>query len=342
MMSCLKSRSIFRALCSPIQNKWFDLCRNVNQSALDSDLKKENILTNIADPPPTLGQTPPNLRQKINKMDFNNQTLSTLMLQVKSRKMRKKSNLMYFEGKLILKEALENGIDPLAVFFSRTDDIKSFKFSENTKLYKMPYNEMKMWSDLTTPPGIVAVCKKPSVTKVDKPDIPVTIICDNVREPGNLGALIRNTVGAGAKDVILSKGCVDAWDPKVIRGSSGTLFRLSVLDNIDWPDMKSYIHKDALLLVATNKFSLKESSTPNNSCVVPYYEVDYCNYPSICIIIGGETEGISENALELMSFYDNKMINIPLSNEVESLNSVSALSIILFEIKRQIMRNKGP
>lgn len=69
--------------------------------------------------------------------------------------MRKKSNLIYFEGKRVLQEALDNGINPVAIFFSRADDIKSFKFSENTKLYKMPYNEMKIWSDLTSAPGII-------------------------------------------------------------------------------------------------------------------------------------------------------------------------------------------
>lgn len=104
--------------------------------------------------------------------------------------------------------------------------------------------------------------------------------------------------------------------------------------------MKSYIRSDALFLVATNKFNIKKCNSENNSCVVPYFEVDYRHYSSICIIIGGETEGVSESALELMSFYDNRMINIPLSNEVESLNSVSAFSIILFEIRRQIMFNK--
>nr|XP_024215130.1 rRNA methyltransferase 3, mitochondrial-like [Halyomorpha halys] len=333
MLSYFKLRYIFRSLCSPAQSKWFDLCRNVNQSALESNVKNENHLKNISG-------SEQNLNKKITKLNFNDQTLSQLMLQVKSRKMRKKSNLIYFEGKRILKEALENGIDPLAVFFSKADDIKSFKFSQDTKLYKMPYNEMKMWSDLTTAPGIIAVCNKPSMSKFNKPDVPVSILCDNIREPGNLGALIRTTVGAGAKDVILSKGCVDAWDPKVIRGSSGILFRIPIVDNIDWSDMKSHLHKDALLLVATNKFSSKESETKSNPCVVPYYEVDYCNYPSICIIIGGETEGVSESSLELMTSYNHKMINIPLSNEVESLNSVSALSIILFEIRRQIMFNK--
>ncbi|XP_066900740.1 rRNA methyltransferase 3, mitochondrial [Halyomorpha halys] len=199
MLSYFKLRYIFRSLCSPAQSKWFDLCRNVNQSALESNVKNENHLKNISG-------SEQNLNKKITKLNFNDQTLSQLMLQVKSRKMRKKSNLIYFEGKRILKEALENGIDPLAVFFSKADDIKSFKFSQDTKLYKMPYNEMKMWSDLTTAPGIIAVCNKPSMSKFNKPDVPVSILCDNIREPGNLGALIRTTVGAGAKDVILSKG----------------------------------------------------------------------------------------------------------------------------------------
>ena len=77
------------------------------------------------------------------------------MLEVKSKKMREKSNLIFFEGKRVLQEALNAGVAPLLVFFSRKDDISNFTFPEFTKLYKMPYNELKVWSSLTTSPGII-------------------------------------------------------------------------------------------------------------------------------------------------------------------------------------------
>lgn len=78
------------------------------------------------------------------------------MLQVKSKKMRKKSNLIYFEGKRLLKDALESGLVPRYVFFSKSTDISDLKIPDETILLKVPYNDLKIWSDLTTCPGILS------------------------------------------------------------------------------------------------------------------------------------------------------------------------------------------
>ena len=72
--------------------------------------------------------------------------------------------------------------------------------------------------------------------------------------------------------------------------------------------------------------------------VVPYFAVDYTNQSSFVLIIGGETEGLSINAFRLARDRNGVRLNVPLSNNVESLNSGTALGIIVFEMKRQFLR----
>lgn len=72
---------------------------------------------------------------------------------------------------------------------------------------------------------------------------------------------------------------------------------------------------------------------------VLYHELDYANLTSIVVIIGGETEGVSEEACSLAITQDGSRVNIPLSNSMDSLNSGCALSVLLFEIKRQFLLN---
>lgn len=72
--------------------------------------------------------------------------------------------------------------------------------------------------------------------------------------------------------------------------------------------------------------------------VVPYFAVDYTNQSSVILVIGGETEGLSINAFRLARDRNGVRLNVPLSNNVESLNSGTALGIIVFEMKRQFLR----
>lgn len=129
-------------------------------------------------------------------------------------------------------------------------------------------------------------------------------------------------------------GCTDLWDPKVIRGGMGSHFRIPIYNEISWPTIQSFLDEGTLFIVATNEKVFCENQA---EVISPYYSIKFSNYKHTALVVGGETEGVSDSALHLGTSFNLNKVTIPLSNELESLNSVSALSVILFEIKRQFV-----
>ncbi|GFG33567.1 hypothetical protein Cfor_03462 [Coptotermes formosanus] len=244
------------------------------------------------------------------KLPDDDSTLSSAMLIAKSKNKKKKRSLIVLEGKRLIKDAIAAGYVPQKVFFSRVKDAADLNLpDEGVELYKTSYKSISLWSDLTTSPGVLGILKTPSVDhkKPGKDALPLTIICDNIRDPGNLGAILRGAAGVGCQKVILMKGCVDLWEPKVIRSGAGAHFRTSVVSDVEWDELDTHVDGDASVFLADN-------------------------------LIGGETEGLSFSAFRLAHDRYGVRLNVPLSNNVESLNSGTALGIIVFEMKRQFLR----
>lgn len=150
-----------------------------------------------------------------------------------------------------------------------------------------------------------------------------------------------------ADNIKIIVGCVDLWEPKVLRSSCGAHFRSPIYKNIDWMDISNILPKNKTVFLADNNvLTTDETLTENlkevcaNIPVLPYFGVNFMECPSIVLIIGGETMGLSVDSYYLA--FENKgvRLNIPLNNKIESLNTGTALGIIAFEIKRQLLQNK--
>lgn len=93
---------------------------------------------------------------------------------------------------------------------------------------------------------------------------------------------------------------MDAWDPKVIRSAAGAHFRLPVHNSIDWEEMPKFLAQDTSIFIADSNAKVDEIDTLDASFqsipVLPYYGVEYSSLRHITLIIGGETEGISEHS----------------------------------------------
>lgn len=271
----------------------------------------------------------------------NNQFSETI---IKTLIKKDKAETVMLEGKRLINDAIENNLKITHIFFSRKDDLKDIIDlkrlieQQTTKLVKVTYKEMKTYSTLKTPPGIMAIVKKPyqddsKVSNQESNNMPLILICDNVRDPGNMGTIIRTSAAAGIEKIILTEGCVDMWNQKVIKAAAGAHFKIPIISKIKWGDIPSILPQIFDLYIA----DVKHTSNTEKSCLY-YHQVNYFsnnNDPSKVLVIGNEAFGLSSNCYEFAHTHNGYHLKIPLSNNSESLNSAIASAILIYEIRRQ-------
>lgn len=180
----------------------------------------------------------------------------------------------------------------------------------------------------------LGIFNKPKPAKPRPNALPITVICDNIREPNNLGAVIRLSNALPAFKVLLPKGCADPWDVKAIRGSSGAIFQMSTDYSLTWDQIdRTCDNVESIVLIADNDISKYPVSK-----VVEYDKIPdaFIKNKNIYLVLGGETHGISDDAIFFAKQRQWNVLHIPLVSNVESLNTSNALAIILFELRRKL------
>jgi TrmH family RNA methyltransferase len=170
-------------------------------------------------------------------------------------------------------------------------------------------------AETETSQGILAVLVMPRPELPDLDTLNFVFIPDQVRDPGNLGTLIRSAAAAGAQAVFIPPETVDAFNPKVVRAGMGAHFRLGIY-MLDWHAIRTY-------LVGIKVF-LADAEAPAS-----LWSLDFRQ--PLALIVGGEAEGASESARKLA----DTLVNIPMPGKIESLNAAVAGAILMFEIVRQ-------
>jgi TrmH family RNA methyltransferase len=212
----------------------------------------------------------------------------------------------FVEGKKGVQELLDSNFELLQLF-TTADDFTKIDF---TKRFKISPAELKKMSALKTPNTCLAVFKMPE----PKPIITKNIILalDDIRDPGNLGTIIRLCDWFGIAQIICSSTTVDVFNPKVVQATMGSLSRVQ----INYLDLTAYLKETILPVFGAfmNGVSIYKSSLPQNAIIV----------------LGNEANGIHP---EIESLIENK-ITIPrfgLLQQAESLNVATAAAIILSE-----------
>ncbi len=172
---------------------------------------------------------------------------------------------------------------------------------------------MKSMSVTETPPGVLAVVTIENHPLPPDPDM--LLILDALNDPGNLGTILRTAAAANVDGVLLAPGCVDAYNPKVVRGGMGAHLQLPI-HYLDWRDIAKQVEGLKVYLAA-------------GEAEMNYSEVDWTH--SSTLIIGNEAHGGGPEARSLAW----KSIAIPMHRDAESLNAAVAAGIILFEAVRQ-------
>jgi TrmH family RNA methyltransferase len=173
---------------------------------------------------------------------------------------------------------------------------------------------MKSLSETETPQGILAVLELTQLPISNHLDF--VLIPDQIRDPGNLGTLLRTAAAAGVQAVLLPPETTDAFAPKVVRSGMGAHFRLPI-HSMTWDEIRRFCES------ASQRIYLADMD--GQSC----WETDLRQ--PVALVIGGEADGASESAKKLA----HQKIGIPMNGNVESLNAGVAGSVLMFEVVRQ-------
>jgi TrmH family RNA methyltransferase len=190
--------------------------------------------------------------------------------------------------------------------------------SRGVDVEEIPANLMKSLSKTESPQGVLAVLNE---FKLPIPDsLNFILIPDQIRDPGNLGTLLRTAAAVGVQAVLLPPETTDAFAPKVLRSGMGAHFRLPI-HSLTWDEIKQIVTGSA----SHPRLQVFLADMEGQSC----WEADLCQ--PVALVIGSEAEGASEFAQQLA----NQKICVPMSGMVESLNAGVAGSVLMFEVVRQ-------
>ncbi|MDH5536203.1 MAG: RNA methyltransferase [Betaproteobacteria bacterium] len=169
-------------------------------------------------------------------------------------------------------------------------------------------------SPVTTPTGILAVVEIPAPKAVPR-DIACCLLLEDIQDPGNLGGILRSAAAAGLEHVLLSRGCADAWSPRVLRGAMGAHFLLNIVERAE---LVVFAEAYAGQVVAT-------AARAGRSV----FETDL--RPATAFAVGNEGAGLTHG----LAAQADAEVAIPMPGRMESINVAAAVAVCLFERVRQ-------
>lgn len=236
-------------------------------------------------------------------------------------KLRHREGVFAVEGVKMFLEAPPEQISE--VYVSEGFLAKNAVEKLNGVRYEVVSDEVfKKISDTQTPQGILCLLKMPkyelgNIICADKKD-PLILLLEDIQDPGNLGTMMRTGEGAGIDGLIMTKNTVDIFNPKAIRATMGSIYRVPFII-ID--DILSAIRE-------LQEFSVRVYAAHLDGSV----DYDTCDYTeSAAFLIGNEAGGLKRETAEAADCH----IKIPMQGQVESLNAACAAAVLLYEAVRQ-------
>lgn len=253
---------------------------------------------------------------------FKNPRIQFIRDLLASRKSREENNVCVVEGVRLAEEAVRAGSLPQLVVFSdglssRGLALVSSLQAKQVQLVQVPNDLMAKISAMEADQGLLLVVEP---TKAILPDsLDFVVILDGIKDPGNMGTILRSAAAAATQLVIITPGCVDVYSPKVLRAGMGAHFQLPIVAWA-WAEINDQLKAQS----EAPGVYLAESSHGK-----PIWEFNL-KKPS-WLIIGSEAEGASADARHAATDF----ALIPMPGKSESLNAAVAAGIFLFEVVRQ-------
>lgn len=236
-------------------------------------------------------------------------------------KERREAGAFVAEGVRLVEEAVKANWTCRFALYDETvsergrSQVESLR-SKGVDVEEVSASVMKSISETEAPQGILAVLEYTNLPIPNSPNF--ILIPDQIRDPGNLGTLLRSAAASGVQAVLLPPETTDAFAPKVLRSGMGAHFRLPI-HSMSWEEIGKVVAG----------LQIYVADMDGQSC----WETDLTK--PIALIVGNEAEGASESARKLA----NGKISIPMSGETESLNAGVAGSVLMFEVMRQRIVN---
>jgi TrmH family RNA methyltransferase len=227
------------------------------------------------------------------------------------------------ESVRIIEEAIRSGLKFKAVLFSQSAEPRAKRLlpqiGSHVETLVLPDDVFASAAATDSPQGVAALVKlkDTSLEGLLAASLPLLVITAGIQDPGNLGTILRSAEAFGATGVLLGAGGVSPFNPKLVRASAGSLFRLGVAQT-ELGALLPQLRKRGVRLVATS--SHKGIPLPSADLSGP-----------LALFVGNEGAGLSR---ELLKEIDETVV-IPHSSRVESLNAGVATSIVLYEIAKQ-------
>lgn len=247
-----------------------------------------------------------------------NQKIKDLKELNTKQKARRKLGAFVVEGERAVLEVPSELL--IMVYAAESFDSEKLKGFPQDKIEILSDNVFKSVCDTQTPQGVMAVVKMPHYELKDLLEGENTnlLILENVQDPGNLGTMMRTGEGAGITGVVMSKGTVELFNPKTVRATMGSIYRVPFYVAEDLAETIDEIKKNGVKLYAAH---LKGK--------VFYDEVSYKGPTGF--LIGNEGNGLTDETADMADTY----IKIPMAGELESLNAAMAAGILMYEANRQ-------
>lgn len=237
---------------------------------------------------------------------------------------RKKDGVFVAEGVKMFEEAPRGSI--LEVYLTRSAEEKIKAMPPVwEKLQAGAYETVSeevfsKMADTQTPQGILTVLKQPlyELEELLNCPNPLFVVLEDLRDPGNLGTILRTGEGAGITGVIMSSRTVDIFNPKTIRATMGSIYRVPFLYVTDMSEIMTRLHGKGIRTYAAH---LKGDT---------YYDSFSFREPT-AFLIGNEGNGLTKELADQAGQY----LKIPMEGRVESLNAAIATSLLMYEAHRQ-------
>ncbi|MGC1422102.1 MAG: RNA methyltransferase [Terracidiphilus sp.] len=243
---------------------------------------------------------------------------------------RNESGLVGIEGPNLLEEAVHAGLHIACVFVAQGSEriVEALKLPDRVEVLAMPRELLDAALTTETPQPVAALVEPPDWTWAhilgeSKQDATLIVVLAGLQDPGNLGTILRSAEAFGADGVLCLEGTVSEWNPKAVRASAGSVFRIPVLRAHE-KEVVERLREAGVRILATTVQGAQPADL-----------VDLAE--PVALVIGNEGNGVPVD----LAMKADRAITIPCPGPVESLNAAVATSVLLYEAARQRAAKSG-